>query len=190
MIWNLPFSFWVGSISPVFGFPRSSVVHPSPLSCLGSQQAGTRDEALSPCAHHLQSRGASSARVPQRRSSARWRAVLVSVRSPEELFLSCFQSPASPLWRKGKTSTLRRRGTCRSSSLPAARCCSGCWATWATWATWGSCCSAPAGPRHGLRAATRCESPNGTRGCPQQHLAATEVAQAFQSDPIDVLNLS
>ena len=48
MIWNLLFASWVGSISPAFGCPRSSVVHLSHLSCLGSQQAGTQDESLSP----------------------------------------------------------------------------------------------------------------------------------------------
>lgn len=48
MIWNLPFALWVGSISPAFGCPRSSVVHPSHLSCLGRQQAGTWGESLSP----------------------------------------------------------------------------------------------------------------------------------------------
>lgn len=47
MIWNLLFASWVGSISPAFGCPRSSVVHLSHPSCLGSQQAGTWDESLS-----------------------------------------------------------------------------------------------------------------------------------------------
>lgn len=48
MFWNLLFALWVGSISPAFGCPRSSVVHLSHLSCLGSPQAGTWDESLSP----------------------------------------------------------------------------------------------------------------------------------------------
>lgn len=133
MIWNLSFSFWVGSISPAFGFPRSSVVHPSHLSCLGSQQAGTRHESVSPpppCARHLQSPGASSGRVPQRRSSARRKAVCqyAALRNSSCLVLTarlhCCDEKGKPLLSVGVVRAVRRRrrrlAAARAAGLPGA----------------------------------------------------------------------
>lgn len=187
MIWNLIFVLWMGSISPALRCCRSSMVHLSQLSCLGNWQGMAvriRDESLSPadtvslCPSPAKLRG----QVLQRRSSARWKVLLVSVTlqvcSPEELFLSCFNSPASLLWQKGKTSTLTRRGTCRSSSPSAVCFSSDCWATWRSCWWHGS---APAALRQAEQTAHLCESCQMSHwGSAPQHPVLSERAHAFQ----------
>ena len=185
MIWNLFFTSWVCSVSPAFGCPRSLVVHLSVDLVVSRQVHGMNhclQQTLSPSAHHLQSPGASLGQVLHCRCSTRWKVPLVSVTVQvwglENLFLSCFKSLASLLWRKGKTSTLNQRGTCRSSS-PSAVCCSlDCWGTWGS--CWW-CGSAPAALRQAEQTARLCESSwMSLWGGTQQHPAMTQINQALQ----------